>query len=237
MQSGAQGEMSMVLSDEEIKKRIVDDLYWDSSIDASKVEVTVDNGWVTLNGTVPSYSARIRATDAACRIMDVIEVDNNLLVESLPRESVPTDADIEQTVLYSLAADPTMDNTDILASVRAGTVTLEGSVDEYWKKTEAGRIACRARGVCDIVNKLAVVPTRSIADETIADDVRAAIERNSNVDIEDVTIEVEDGTVTLSGRVPNLSARRAAIRAAEFTGGVVDVVDELTIRRLVRVAH
>jgi osmotically-inducible protein OsmY len=226
----------MVLSDEEIKKRIVDDLYWDSSIDASKVEVTVDNGWVTLNGTVPSYSARARASDAACRIMDVIEIENNLEVRYPSEALIPTDADIEQTVLYSLAADPDMDDTDIRVSVGAGLVTLEGSVDAYWKKSQAGQIACRARGVCDIANKLAVVPTRSIADQLIADDVQAAMERNSRVNMEDVTIEVEDGIVTLTGRVQNWSARRAAVGAAEFTDGVVAVIDRIAIRRPVPVA-
>ena len=226
----------MVLSDEEIKKRVVDDLYWDSSIDASKVEVTVDNGWVTLNGTVPSFSARARATDAACRILDVIEVDNNLMIEYPPEVSVPADADIKQNVLYNLAADPDMDTTDIRVSVSSGIVTLEGSVDAYWKKIEAEWIACRARGVIDIVNELTVVPTRSIADRAIADDVRAALERNTRVSIEDVTIEVVDGIVTLTGRVPNWSARRAAVNAAEFTGGVVDVIDHLAIRQPLRVS-
>jgi osmotically-inducible protein OsmY len=226
----------MVLSDEEIKKRIVDDLYWDSSIDASKVEVTVDNGWVTLNGMVPSYTARVRATAAVCRIMDVVEVDNNLLVRYPPEVSIPTDADIKQNVLYNLAADPDMDPTDILVSVSAGVVTLKGSVDAYWKRHEAEWIACRARGVIDIVNELAVVPTRSIADKIIADDVRAALERNSRVSVEDVTFEVEDGIVTLTGRVPNWSARRSAVNAAEFTVGVVDVIDLLVVPRPVPVA-
>ncbi|MDG6249412.1 BON domain-containing protein [Methanocalculus sp.] len=226
----------MVLSDEEIKKRIVDDLYWDASIDASKVEVTVDNGWVTLNGMVPSYAARFRATDAACRILDVIEVDNYLMVRYPPEVAVPADADIKQSVLYNLAADPDMDTTDIRVSVRAGIVTMQGSVDQYWKKIEAEWIACRGRGVIDIVNELAVVPTRSIADRAIADDVRAALERNARVSVEDVTVEVEDGTVTLTGRVPNWSTRRAAVDAAAFTGGVVDVIDLLVIRQTVRVS-
>ncbi|HDR73802.1 MAG TPA: BON domain-containing protein [Methanoculleus sp.] len=226
----------MVLSDEEIKKRIVDDLYWDASIDASKVEVTVDNGWVTLNGMVPSYAARARATDAACRIPDVIEVDNNLLVRYPPEAAVPADADIKQNVLYNLAADPDMDTTDIRVSVRAGTVTLEGSVDAYWKRHEAQWHACRARGVCDIVNELAVVPTRSIADRAIADDVEAALERSARVDVEEVTVEVVDGIVTLTGRVPDWSARRAAVDAVAFTGGVVDVIDLLVIRQPVMAA-
>lgn len=217
----------MTLSDEEIKKRIVDDLYWDTSIDSSKITVMVDMGRVTLNGTVPSYTARNRATDAACRISDVVWVDNRITVKY--PAPIPGDADIRMSVLNSLAADPDMDRTDIRVSARNGVVTLEGSVDAYWKKNEAGRIACRARGVCDIVNKLTVVPTRSIADKAIAEEVRSALERNFNGTSECVNIRVEDGVVTLSGTVPNWAAVRAAVNAAEFTRGVIDVLDNLSV--------
>ncbi len=220
----------MVLSDEEIKKRIVDELSWDTSIDASKVQVKVDDGGVTLSGAVTSYADRRRAEDAACRITDVSWVDDQLSVRFLPTVTVPDDADIRQTVLNYLSDNPDLDMSDIRVSVGIGIVTLEGSVDEYWKKYEAERLVSRARGVIDVINEITVVPTMSIADRAIADDVRSALERNFNVDIEDVTIEVEDGVVTLSGTVPNWTARRAARTAAELTRGVVDVIDQLTIR-------
>jgi len=220
----------VALSDEEIKKKIVDELYWDTRVDASKVQVTVDNGRVTLSGTVPSYTARTRATWDAWNVDGVIWVENNITVRPPPTVTFLSDEDIKQSVVRAFAEDPDLDTTDIRVSVKNATVTLEGSVDEFWKRGEAERIACRARGVCDIVNKLAVVPTMSIADETIADDVRAAIERNRNVNIEDVTINVSDGVVTLSGSVPTQAARTAAVNAADFTRGVVDVIDNLVIR-------
>jgi osmotically-inducible protein OsmY len=44
-----------------------------------------------------------------------------------------------------------------------------------------------------------------------------------------VTIEVVDGIVTLTGTVPTWSARRAAVNAAEFTRGVIDVIDDLDV--------
>ncbi len=218
----------MTLSDKGIQKRIVDELYWDSSIDSSKINVTVDKGNVTLSGTVPSYSARNRAADDAYRIKDVNWVDNKLTVK-YPVMSVPPDSDIKQTVLNSLAADYDMEKTDIRVSVKNAVVTLEGSVDEYWKRGEAGRIACRARGVCDIVNKLTVVPTRSIADKAIAEDVRAALERNIFGTADCTTIKVSRGVVALSGTVPTWSARNAAVTAAEYTRGVIDVIDDLVV--------
>ncbi|MDD1673460.1 MAG: BON domain-containing protein, partial [Methanomicrobiales archaeon] len=107
--------------------------------------------------------------------------------------------------------------------------TLEGSVDAYWKKWEAENASCSGRGVCQITNKLTVVPSMRIADKIIAEDVRAAIERKRNIDIEDVDIRVDAGVVTLTGIVPTWEARRAAVNAAEFTKGVIDIKDELTL--------
>jgi osmotically-inducible protein OsmY len=219
----------MVLSDEGIKKRIIDELYWDTRVDASKVLVKVENARVTLSGTAPNYSARIRAGEDAYRVPDVAWVDNFITVQYPPTIPAPSDTDIERSVEDLLSADPDMDLTDIRVSVRNGTITLKGSVDEYWKKWEAGRIACRARGICDIVNELTVVPTMSITDKAIADDIRAAIERNRDVNIEDVDIEVENKVVTLSGSVPNWMARQAAVDTAEYTKGVVDVIDDLIV--------
>jgi osmotically-inducible protein OsmY len=222
----------MVLSDEEIKKRIVDELYWDTRVDASKVEVRVDGGKVTLSGNVPNYNAKLRAETDAYAVRDVIWVENRITVTYPPTITIPSDENIRRSVIRNLSEDPDLERTDIRVSTRDGIVTLEGSVDAYWKKWEAEYTTCNVRGVCDIVNKVTVVPTMQISDRVIAEDVRAAIERRRNVNIEDLDIRVENGVVTLSGTVPDWDARRAAINAAEFTKGVIDVLDELTIQPL-----
>jgi osmotically-inducible protein OsmY len=232
---GISGDSTMVLSDEEIKKRIVDELYWDTRVDASKVEVRVDSGKVTLTGSVPNYNVKLRAETDAYAVRDVIWVENRIIVMHPPTTIIPRDEDIRQSVIKNLNEDPDLEETDIRVSVKRGMVTLEGSVDAYWKKWEAEYTTCNVRGVCDILNKVTVVPTMMIADKVIAEDVEAAIERRRNVNIEDIDIRVENGVVTLSGTVPDWDAHRAAINAAEFTKGVIDVLDELTIQPLVTV--
>ena len=153
----------MTVSDEEIRKRIHDDLVRDGSVDVSRIQVTVDKGRVTFSGTVPSYSVRNSITDAASRISDIVWFDNKTTVEHI--QAMPPDAAIKETVSTYLATDSDMIRTDIRVSVENGIVTLEGSVDEYWKKDEAERIARGARGVSDIVNRLTVVPPRTAADK------------------------------------------------------------------------
>ncbi|HZD43579.1 MAG TPA: BON domain-containing protein [Methanomicrobiales archaeon] len=219
----------MVFTDEEIKKRVVDELYWDDRIDASKVMVEVENQKVTLTGTVPSSTHRRRAEEDTRQVQDVVNVDDKLTVEYPSGAELPSDDDIEESVEHRIHLDPNLTDEDIHASVSKGLVVLEGSVDAYWKKTLATRVADKALGVIDIENRLTVSPTEKVEDSVIADDVRSAIERNANVNVEDVDVTVESGVVTLSGTVPTWNACRYAVDAAELTRGVVEVKNNLTI--------
>lgn len=220
----------ILLTDKEIKKRIADELYWDDRVDASKIGVLVDNGKVTLTGSVPNYNTKLRAETDAYSVRDVVWVDNRITVVYPPTLVIPSDADIRFSVIRNLSDDPDLEGTDIRVLVKNRTVTLEGSVDAYWKKWEAGYTACNVRGVCDIVNKVTVVPTMQVSDKVIAEDVRAAIERKRGVNIEDIDISVANGAVTLSGTVPDWIGRRTVVDAAKFTKGVTDVFDQLIIR-------
>jgi osmotically-inducible protein OsmY len=68
-------------SDERIREDINDNLTDDWYIDASDVEVTVNNGMVTLTGLVDSRGAKRRAEDIAECVSGVTDVSNQLRVE------------------------------------------------------------------------------------------------------------------------------------------------------------
>lgn len=222
----------MSVSEEKIKKDIIDQLYWDSRVDASEVDVEVDGNKVTLKGSVPNYSSKGAASADAWAISGVQEVDNQIEVEYPPAVTVPTDEEIKSNIETSLKLNLSLDATDIDVSVTAGIVTLEGSVDAYWKKSRAESIASGVSGVLDIINKLTIVPSENFIDKEIAEDIVGSISRNFNVDAEKVDVKVEDGEVTLSGSVTDWSAYRAVMDAAEFTAGVVNINDNLIIESL-----
>jgi osmotically-inducible protein OsmY len=66
-------------------------------------------------------------------------------------------------------------------------------------------------------------------DEQVRDDVLRELEWDSRVGKTQVGIQVERGLVTLSGAVPSLMTRLAAIRAAHRVHGVLDVADEMEV--------
>jgi osmotically-inducible protein OsmY len=220
--------MEMERTDEEIKKMVVEELYWDDRIDASKVMVKVENGKVFLTGNVPSYMARDRTEAAVSRIRGVIGVENNLTVMYA---GFPTDEEIRFSIQNLITANPELRKEGIRVSAGGGIITLEGSVTSYWRKNEARRVACGANGVLDVINKLTVVPTEKVSDRAIAEDVIAAVERNTYADIKNINVEVRNGVVTLTGTVPSLAAFDSAQDAAEFTRGVVNVINDLNIRK------
>lgn len=214
---------------QEIKKNVVDELYWDSRIDASRVLVDVSDGMVTLKGTVPSYSARQAAEADARAVAGMASVDNQLKVE--PLSEIPVDdQQVKDNAERVLRTNADIGSESIDISVEAGRVTLEGNVSAYWKKVIAADLVGRVSGVTDVNNRIAVVPSEKIDDAIIADQIVHALERNAGTDPEAIHVKVEDGRVTLSGFAPTLHAEHTAAGIARNTAGVKDVVSFIQVQ-------
>jgi len=219
----------MARTDELIKQDVVDQLTWDDSTDASKIAVEVDNGTVTLKGKVPSYLSKSAAESDALGVLGVTNVNNQLEVRYPSTQTFPSDTEIEENVRDTLAINPDIDLQDLEVSVSTGFVTLKGTVDALWKKVYAENLVETEGGVLGIENHLAVVPSRDILDKDIAADIVDSIERKAIVNANDVTVEVSNGHVRLTGTVPTHAARRAAYESAMYTYGVVSIEDHLNV--------
>jgi osmotically-inducible protein OsmY len=227
--SGAhEKEWRMMRLQEKIKKDIVDSLAWDDRVDASDVTVEVDGTRVRLAGTVPSLHARLAATTDAWNVREVTEVDNQIQVKYPDREVVPGDEEIARSIRLLITVNPKLDASDIEVGVDDGRVTLEGSVNAFWKKHLVENRASHIHGVRDVDNRLGIAPTGRYSDHEIAREVVEALDRNVNVSKDNLDVEVSDGIVTLWGTVPNRTARRAALTASRYTRGVRDVRDNMT---------
>jgi len=76
-------------SDDRILEDVCDRLYEDPYVDASDVEVKVENGEVTLNGTIDHRNARRRAEDIIEAVSGVTHVQNNLRVGQRMNTAMP----------------------------------------------------------------------------------------------------------------------------------------------------
>jgi len=74
------GPQSYTRSDDRIREDVNDNLTDDWAVDARNVTVTVNNGEVTLDGTVPTRLQKRRAEDCAEDVSGVKHVQNNLRI-------------------------------------------------------------------------------------------------------------------------------------------------------------
>src|SRR5687768_9115288 len=72
-------------------------------------------------------------------------------------------------------------------------------------------------------------------DEQLRAEVERVLREDHRIDIKEITIEVADHHVTLTGAVDSVPEKRAARQDAESVPGVEGVTDRMTIRNFVRV--
>jgi hypothetical protein len=95
---------------EEIKKDVVNQLAWDSRVDASNISVKVEDNEVSLSGTVPFFSEKDNAENIAWAVDGVYSIDNELNVKFPPTSLTPL------TICASLSASSFSQNVGTLPS-------------------------------------------------------------------------------------------------------------------------
>lgn len=219
----------MVKQTELKKQDVIDEMTWNDKIDSSDIQVKVYDGKVELSGTVGSFMERREAEMDAWLVSGVRHVENNITVDLTEGITYPSDEELKQRIENVLIWDATLNSLKIDVSVSNGIVTLEGTVDSFWKISFAESKVHGVSGVVGIINKLAAAPEESVADEMIAKDIMDAIERKLLVSPDDVDVKVKNGVVTLEGTATSWSAWREAYNSAEYTIGVLDINDNIII--------
>jgi osmotically-inducible protein OsmY len=189
--------------------------------------VEVDQGVVTLTGTVSSYAKRLAAQEAAHRVAGVLDVANDIQVK-IPGMLGRTDTEIALAVRQALEWDAEIPDRSIESTVSDGMVTLEGSVDFWHQREDAEQAVHNLAGVRGVVNKLVVIPT-FVSTQEVRAEIEAALERRADREARRIQVTVSNGKVTLAGKVRSWAEKRAVLGAARFTPGVQAVEDRLRI--------
>ncbi len=214
-------------TDSEIQLDVLRELKWDPRVEETDVGVEVDNGIVTLTGTVTSWAKRVAAQEAARRVFGVLDVANDIAVK-VPGTLARTDTDIAQAVRHALQWDVMIPEDRITSTVSKGWVTLEGAVDYETQHEDAERAVRNLTGVGGVVNRIRVV-VRAARAEDVRQAIEEALERRAEREARRIHVETSDGTVTLTGVVRSSGERQALVSAARFTPGVRLVNDHLTV--------
>lgn len=140
-----------LLSDSGLAHAVANILAWDSVAPQDRIRVRVENGWVTLEGTVDWQQQKDAATSALSTVTGIRGVDNLLCVN-------PTlDANaVKEQIEAALKSSPRIEDRDVLVEVKHDQVVLHGEVRSLSEREEAERIAWSAEGVADVANHILV---------------------------------------------------------------------------------
>jgi osmotically-inducible protein OsmY len=215
-------------TDQEIQQDVFRELRWDSRVDQTEIGVEVDEGIVTLTGTVDSYAKKLAAREAAHRVLGVLDVADDIQVQ-LPGSLKRTDTDIARTVRLALEWDAFLPDQKIRSTVSDGWVTLEGELSTLKEKEDAERVVRVLAGVRGVHNLLTVAPATADPGE-LRKSIEEALERRAELEAEKITVRVEDGVVTLEGRVRTWPEKSAVLETVSHAPGVQQVKDLLFVR-------
>jgi len=138
-------------SDNEIAMEIINTFKWHWDIPNDRVQVKVEDGWVSLTGSLEWNYQKEEARKAVSVLIGVKGIINNIMIISLSRDRINKN-DIED----AMKRNKIIQNAAITVKVVDNAVTLAGNVDSWFQKNEASRLAWKAPGVLEVKNNLHV---------------------------------------------------------------------------------
>lgn len=224
-------------SDLEIEPEVEKALRWDALVDHALIDVNVDDGNVTLTGTVGSAAEKRRARyDAWVAGVNSVD-DSGLDVERWARDQdlrknkyqIKSEDEIEQAIEDALVYNPQVLSFNVEAEATGSLVTLRGKVRNLKAKRSAAQTARNTVGVTSVINRLKVRPEDDLTDAEIASNVRDALLRDPLVDRYQVVVTADDGKVTLNGTVDTYFEKGTADDVASRAKGVTTVKNNLEV--------
>lgn len=141
-------------ADAEVARAVRHALEWDVMVPDKRIQSTVSEGWVTLEGTVDRYREREDAEAAVRPLAGVRGVSNHIAVA--PPEIAAHD--VCRTIEEVLSRRAHREASAIGVHVRDGVVTLEGKVRSWAEKQSILAAVAHARGIQSVNDRIRVDP-------------------------------------------------------------------------------
>lgn len=139
-------------ADDQIAKRAADILAWDVHVPRNAVEVLVEDGWVTLTGTVNWRYQKVAAEADIHKLSGVRGVSNQIVIRPMVDS-----ADLKDKIEAALKRCAAIEAGDLRVTVQGGNrVILEGQVGNWRERMAVEDAAWSAAGVMDVDDRLTI---------------------------------------------------------------------------------
>lgn len=143
----------MCQPDPEIARDPVHAMKLNVTVPDEKIKLLVNDGFVTIEGTVDWDFQRRGAELCVRNVAGVLGVVNHLKIK--PRVSV---GEVSSKIEEALRRNAELDARRITVSATDGKVHLYGSVRSWFEREEAERAAWSSPGVAEVVDRISIVP-------------------------------------------------------------------------------
>jgi len=147
-----------------------------------------------------------------------------------------SDAILKEQIMDVLDWEQSVDSTRIEVDVKNGIVILSGTVPSYMEKIDAEKAVKRVDGEKAVVQniKVKLISAFMRTDEEIAQTALKNIKWNTNVPEDDIILKVENGWVTLEGKVVWNYQKELAINAVRGLIGVKGVTNLVKVEPAIK---
>jgi osmotically-inducible protein OsmY len=228
------------VDDGKLKSSIETRIKGSETLKDSDIDVAVENGVVTLTGTVHSEAQSLRARSLA-KVAGVTSVENKLTVDSKTTRAMDKAGDKTEAAMDKTAAktdkakDKVADESEKAGDKSASTMQKAGKKKEKAlekagirveddKTTGTAGKPATAKGKDDVIDVDA-----NINDAWITTKVKANFIKEDALKGSEINVDSNSHVVTLKGTVASAAGRDRAVQLAKSTKGVTRVVDQLTI--------
>jgi hyperosmotically inducible protein len=216
--------------DQQIQQDVEKKLSSDSKL--QNVHAVVEDGIVTLTGTVKLYMDKLDADKKVRHIKHVAGVRDQIEVET----TVPDDVLLQklaQKLSYDRIGYGIMFN-NLKLGVENGVVTIAGDVRDYPARDSALAIVETEPGVKDVIDEINVLPAAPFDDELRLKVARAiythpALQKYAIDPQAPIRIVVNNGHVELDGVVDSAMDKQIAGMQASSVPGVFSVQNNLIV--------